>query len=75
MQEQFNYSYLRGFIKEHYKSNERFAKFIGIGTNALYERLANKVPFTQREIYKVANEDLDRKLTSDEVELLFFKVY
>lgn len=75
MQEQFNYSYLRGFIKEHYKSNERFAKFIGIGINALYERLANKVPFTQRDIYRVANYSLDRKLTPDEVELLFFKVY
>lgn len=75
MQERFNYSYLRGFIKEHFKSNERFAEFIGIGINALYERLANKVPFTQREIYKVINKALDRKLTADEVELLFFKVY
>lgn len=75
MQEQFNYSYLRGFIKEHYKSNERFAKFIGIGTNALYERLSNKVPFTQRDIYRVSNYSIDRKLTPDEVELLFFKVY
>ena len=75
MQERFDYSYLRGFIKEHFKSNERFAKFLGLGNATLYLRLSNKVPFTQRDIYKVTNESIDRKLTADEVELLFFKVY
>ncbi len=73
MNERFDYSYLRGFIKEHFGSNSKFAKFLGIGTTALYERLANKVPFTQLEIHKVATESLTRKLTPMEVDLLFFK--
>lgn len=73
MSEKFDYSYLRGFIKEHFGSNLAFAKFLGIGTTALYERLSNKVPFAQTEIHKVATESLRRKLTPDEVNLLFFK--
>ncbi|MBE6079406.1 MAG: DUF739 family protein [Veillonella sp.] len=73
MDEKFDYSYLRGFIKEHYGSNLEFARFLGIGTTALYERLANKVPFTQTEIHKVATESLARKLTPTEVDLIFFK--
>ncbi|MDY3973482.1 MAG: DUF739 family protein [Veillonella caviae] len=73
MAEKFDYSYLRGFIKEHYGSNSEFARFLGIGTTALYDRLSNKVPFTQTEIHKVVTESLDRKLTPTEVDLIFFK--
>lgn len=69
----FNYAYLRGFIKEHFGSNENFAKFLGIGSTALYERLSNKVPFTQYEIVKVARESKQTPLSLEEVNLLFFK--
>ena len=69
---EFNYAYLRGFIKEHFGSNHKFAEFLGISDTALYERLANKVPFTQHEIDLVVNHSLPRKLTLDEINLIFF---
>ena len=55
--EKFNYAKLRGFIAEHFVTHSNFAKFLGIGTTALSERMQNKVPFTQREIAKVAREE------------------
>ena len=69
---EFNYAYLRGFIKEHFGNNHRFAEFLGISDTALYARLANEVPFTQHEIDRVVNHSLSRKLTLDEINLLFF---
>ena len=69
---EFNYAQLRGFIIEHFGNIRNFSKFLGIGTTAVYERLGNKVPFTQREIDKVANQAIDRPLTADEVYALFF---
>ena len=44
------------FIKENYGSINKFAKFLGIGSPQIYELLANRVLFTQKEIDKVANE-------------------
>lgn len=73
MNSKFDYSYLRGFIKEVFKSNEKYAKFLGISTTQLYERLGNRIPFTQNEIYKTAFESKDKPLTPDEVNLIFFK--
>jgi hypothetical protein len=72
MNEKFNYSKLRGFIVEHFGTQGAFAKFLGIGTTALVRRMGNKVCFTQREIDKVANEAIDRKLSAEEVTDLFF---
>ena len=72
MNVEFNYTHLRGFIVEHFKTIDNFAKFLGIGPTALYDRLGNRVPFTQREIDKVANQAIDRKLTAEEVSILFF---
>jgi len=72
MMKKFNYSYLRGFIKENFGNNHNFAKFLEIGDTALYDRLANKVPFTQIEINKVALEATNKKLTASEIDLLFF---
>ena len=69
MIQKFNYSYLRGFIKERYKSNAAFAQALGIGTTALYDRLENRVPFTQKEIYTVLNEN---NLTMKDIDLYFF---
>ena len=70
--EKFNYAKLRGFIAEHFVTHSNFAKFLGIGTTALSERMQNKVPFTQREIAKVAREATGKKLLAEEVETLFF---
>lgn len=72
MNVEFNYAHLRGFIAEHFKSIDNFAKFLGIGTTALYDRLGNRVPFTQREIDKVANHATERKLSAEEISVLFF---
>ena len=69
---EFNYAYLRGFIKEHFESNHKFAEFLGISDTALYDRLSNKVPFTQHEIDLFVNQALPRKLTLDEINLIFF---
>jgi hypothetical protein len=70
--EKFNYAKLRGFIAEHFVTHSNFAKFLGIGTTALSERMQNKVPFTQREIAKVAREATGKKLSAKEIETLFF---
>lgn len=68
----FNYSYLRGFIRENFKTLEKYAEFLGISTTTLYERLNNKSPFTQDEIYKTANYSNKKKLSNEEIDLLFF---
>ena len=60
----FNYDYLRIFIKENYGTINKFAEFLGIGTTQIYERLGNRVPFTQKEIDKVANESKAEPLPS-----------
>ncbi len=73
MRKRFDYSYLRGFIKEHFKTQEAFAKFLGIGTTALSERLNGNIPFSQNEIFKTINEAKEEKLSAEEVDLLFFK--
>lgn len=68
----FNYAYLRGFIREHFKTLAKYADFLGISATTLYERLSGKSPFTQEEIYKTANYSLSKPLSADEVTLLFF---
>lgn len=70
----FDYSYLRGFIKQNFKTNEEYAKFLGIGTTALYERLKNNVPFSQDEIYKTIYQSKKERLKDSEIELLFFNI-
>lgn len=68
----FNYDYLRIFIKENYGTINKFAEFLGIGTTQIYERLGNRVPFTQKEIDKVANESKAEPLPPQEIYRLFF---
>lgn len=68
----YDYSYLRGFILEHFGNNANFARFLGIGTTALYARLASKTPFTQAEIDMVARSAAGRLLTPNEINRLFF---
>ena len=47
-------------------------EFLGIGTTQIYERLGNRVPFTQKEIDKVANESKAEPLPPQEIYRLFF---
>ncbi|MFM1538407.1 DUF739 family protein [Helcococcus bovis] len=48
----YNYNKLRGLIKEHFGSNEKFAEYIGISEQSLYSRLNGEVYFRQDEIEK-----------------------
>lgn len=70
----FNYAYLRGFIRENFRTLARYADFLGISLTTLHDRLNGRTAFTQADIYKTANFSLDRKLTPDEVNLLFFNL-
>lgn len=69
MSVKYDYSYLRGFIREHFGSNEHYARFLGIGTTALYSRLACNVPFRQNEIDATAKFG---NLSGNDIMRLFF---
>lgn len=47
-----DYSKLRGKIKERFKTQDNFAKALGIGRVALSQKLNGKVDFSQSEISK-----------------------
>ncbi len=65
----FNYSHLKGFIRGNFGTNREFAKFLDIGETALYDRLANRRPFTQTEMDRVADHFA---LDAEETSRLFF---
>jgi transcriptional regulator with XRE-family HTH domain len=67
----FDYSKLRGRIKEMYGTQDAFAEAIGIGRVSLSEKLNNKVEFRQREINKSC-EVLE--IPIDEMTDYFFKL-
>ena len=46
----FNYSKLRGRIREKCGTQDAFAKLLGIGNVSLSARLNNKIDFDSREI-------------------------
>ena len=48
----YNYNKLKGLIKEHYDTQEAFAKALGIGITTLHSRLNGSTYFNQREIEK-----------------------
>lgn len=48
----FDYSKLRGKIKEVYGTQDKFAKSLGIGRVSLSQRLNNILDFSQEEISK-----------------------
>ncbi len=54
----FDYSKLKGKIREKYKVQENFAKVLGIANNTLSTKLNNASDFSQSQIYK-AVEALD----------------
>lgn len=47
----FDYSKLRGKIKEVFGTEEKFAKALGIGRVSLSQRLNNSLEFTQMEMF------------------------
>lgn len=65
----FNYSKLRGKIKEKFDTQDRFATSLGVSYTSLSMKLNNNWGFTQSEIIKSC-ELLDIPL--DEIHLYFF---
>lgn len=65
----FDYSKLRGKIKEVFGTQDSFAKALGIGRVSLSKRLNNYLDFSQEEIdkaYKLLN------LSKEEIPKYFF---
>jgi len=46
----YNYQRLRGLIREHCGTQQKFADKIGISTVSLSQRLNGKLQFTQKEM-------------------------
>lgn len=67
----FDYSKLRGLIKERSMTLADYASSIGISMTTLYERLTNKTPFSQSEIVKT-KQLFD--LSPEQVDIIFFTV-
>ncbi len=49
----FNYSKLRGRIKEYYGNQSDFAESIDLSSNSLSQKLNNRIRFTQDEMFKI----------------------
>lgn len=67
----FDYSKLRGLIKERSMTLTDYASSIGISMTTLYERLTNKTPFSQSEIVKTKQLF---GLSPEQVDIIFFTV-
>ncbi len=65
----FNYSKLRGRIKEVFSTQDNFAKALGIGRVSLSQRLNNLLDFSQEEIHKSC-ELLG--ITDEDISVYFF---
>lgn len=65
----FDYSKLRGKIREVFKTQSAFAKAMGISTTSLSVKLNNNVEFSQKEIEK-AVELL--KIDKEDIPVYFF---
>ena len=69
MQENFDYSKLRGRIREHYKTESDFADALGIGRVSLSKRLNNALDFNRIEMLRAC--DL-LEIPSQEMHIYFF---
>lgn len=66
----YNYSKLRGLIKEHFGNLDKYAEYIGISTTSLNQRLNSRLPFKQDEIEKsITAFEVDPK----DIDSIFFK--
>lgn len=64
-----NYNFLKGKIVENFGSIDKYAVALGVSRQALSLKLANKVSFTQEQIFKSMSL---LKLTDTEVVKAFF---
>lgn len=69
MAPQYDYSKLRGLIKEHYDTLGNFSKALGISQTSLNDRLQNRIVFGQDEIER-SIELL--KINPSEIQQVFF---
>ena len=67
----FDYSRLRGKIKEVFGTQDKFAKALGIGRVSLSQRLNNYSDFSQNEINKAY---ILLNLSKEEIPKYFFTV-
>lgn len=65
----YNYSKLRGRIKEKYETQENLAKKMGLSKISLSKKLNNKIEFKQDEIKKMINL---LEINENEVAIYFF---
>lgn len=68
---QFDYSKLRGRIREEGLTQEEFAKKIGISPTSLSHRLTGKLEFSQNEIIKTMDV---LSINKDVMDEYFFKL-
>lgn len=69
MKIKYDYNKLKGRIKEYFDTQEKFGKEIGLSATSIYNKLNNKVPFTQDEIF---NSILLLKISQNEIQEIFF---
>ena len=69
MRYSYDYNKLRGRIKEYYNTQEAFAKSINLSATSLNNKLNNKIPFTQEEIYDAI---INLKIEALEIQDIFF---
>ncbi len=65
----WEYSKLKGKIKEVYDTQEAFSRKIGLSTTSLNYKLNNQIQFRQEEIYSMINA---LSLEEGEIKLYFF---
>lgn len=67
----FNYSKLRGKIKEVFNTQEKFAREMDISTTTLSAKLNNKIQLSQSEIEKTVEL---LKIDKEDIPVYFFDV-
>ena len=67
----FDYSKLRGKIREIFKTQSAFAEAMGMSTTSLSVKLNNNVEFSQKEIEKVVEL---LKIDKEEIPAYFFTI-
>lgn len=68
--QEYDYSKLRGLIKEYFGNLESYARYIGISSTSLNERLNSRLPFKQNEIDKSISAF---NVSPKEIDTIFFK--
>lgn len=65
----YDYSKLRGRIKEKYSTQDKFAKIIGIGRVSLSQKLNCKLDFSQEDIKRSI---IALGLSTEDIPIYFF---